>query len=52
MSFEEFLLAKGESELEKLLSKRDFLVLNTLHERLINLLRQYFFAGGMHGSCQ
>ena len=47
MSFEEFLLAKGESELEKLLSRRDFLVLNTLHERLINLLRQYFFVGGM-----
>lgn len=47
MSFEEFLLAKGESELEKLLSKREFVVLNTLHERLINLLRQYFFVGGM-----
>lgn len=47
MSFEEFLLAKGESELEKILSKREFGILNTLHERLINLLRQYFFVGGM-----
>ncbi len=47
MNFEEFLLAKGELELEKLLSEREFGVLDTLHERLINLLRQYFFVGGM-----
>ena len=47
MSFEEFLVAKGESELEKLLSEREFGALNGLHERLTNLLRQYFFVGGM-----
>lgn len=47
MSFEEFLVAKGESELEKLLSEREFGALNGLHEKLINLLRQYFFVGGM-----
>lgn len=47
MNFEEFLLAKGELELEKLLSEREYGVLDTLHERLINLLRQYFFVGGM-----
>ena len=47
MSFEEFLLAKGESELEKILSMREFEVLNTFHDKLANLLRQYFFVGGM-----
>ena len=47
MSFEEFLVAKGESELEKLLSEREFGALNGLHEKLTNLLRQYFFVGGM-----
>ena len=47
MSFEEFLVAKGESELEKLLSEREFGALNGLHEKLINLLQQYFFVGGM-----
>lgn len=47
MSFEEFLLAKGETELEKVLSMWEFEVLNTLHEKLIDLLRQYFYVGGM-----
>lgn len=47
MNFEEFLLAKGETELYKLLIARDFNIINTLHDKYVNLLRQYYYVGGM-----
>ncbi|MBP5724982.1 MAG: ATP-binding protein [Bacteroidales bacterium] len=47
MNFEEFLLAKGEKECYNLLQIRDFAVLNPLHEKFIDLLRQYYYVGGM-----
>ena len=47
MSFEEFLLAKGEHELCKLILAKQYDIISTLHEKYINLLRQYFFVGGM-----
>ena len=47
MNFEEFLLAKGEKECYNLLQSRDFAVLNPLHEKFIDLLRQYYYVGGM-----
>ena len=47
MSFEEFLLAKGETEMYKVLEARDFDIMNTLHEKYINLLREYYYVGGM-----
>ena len=47
MSFEEFLLAKGEQELCKLLMAQQYDIISTLHEKYISLLRQYLFVGGM-----
>jgi len=47
MSFEEFLLAKGESEACKLLLNKDFLTTNLIHEKYVDLLRQYYYVGGM-----
>ena len=47
MNFEEFLLAKGEREMYKLLVGRDFDTINLLHERYVDLLRQYYYVGGM-----
>jgi len=47
MSFEEFLLAKGENEACKLLESRDFETINLLHEKYVDLLRQYYYVGGM-----
>ncbi len=47
MNFEEFLLAKGEVEAYKLLMSRDFSVINLLHDKFVDLLRQYFYVGGM-----
>ena len=47
MSFEEFLMAKGEDELLKLLETRDFQTINMLHDKFVELLRQYYYVGGM-----
>jgi len=47
MIFEEFLLAKGEIEAYKLLTSRDFSVINLLHDKFVDLLRQYYYVGGM-----
>lgn len=47
MTFMEFLLAMGEERLAELLATGDFSLINTLGERYIHLLRQYYFTGGM-----
>lgn len=47
MNFEEFLLAKGETEKSKLLKTRDFQTINLLHEKFVDLLRQCYYVGGM-----
>ena len=47
MNFEEFLLAKGETEMCKILNARNFSAMNTLHEKYVNLLREYYYVGGM-----
>lgn len=47
MCFEEFLMAKGEDELLKLLETRDFQTINMLHGKFVELLRQYYYVGGM-----
>lgn len=47
MSFEEFLLAKGEAEACKLLRAGDYEQTNLLHEKYVELLRQYYYVGGM-----
>lgn len=52
MNFEEFLLAKGEEQMQQLLCTRDFQTINLLHEKYTDLLRQYFYVGGMPEAVQ
>lgn len=47
LNFEEFLMAKGENEACKLLASHDFDSINALHEKYTDLLRQYYYVGGM-----
>jgi len=47
MNFNEFLLACGESEIEKLITANDFATLTMLHDKTVDLLRQYYYVGGM-----
>ena len=47
MDFMEFLDAVGEQQSLALLEKRDFDGIAPLHEKFIDLLRQYYFVGGM-----
>jgi len=47
MSYGEFLLAKGEKQCYKLLEEKNFEITNLLHEKYIDLLRQYYYVGGM-----
>lgn len=47
MSFGEFLLAKGELQSYKMLADNNFEITNLLHEKYVNLLRQYYYVGGM-----
>ena len=47
MNFEEFLLAKGETVLQQMLAAHHFGDLTMMHARLIDLLREYYYVGGM-----
>ena len=47
MTFEEFLRAKGKEVLADLLCKNDWGTLQGLHAMLVQLLREYYFVGGM-----
>ncbi len=47
MSFEEFLLANGKNEMLTLLRERDFPTMTLLHDKYVEMLRQYYYVGGM-----
>lgn len=47
MSFEEFLLAKGEEQMQNILTAKDWKTISLLHEKFTKLLREYYFVGGM-----
>ncbi len=47
MDFEEFLMAKGEKQLLGIMQEQKFEVLNLLHEKCKDLLREYYYVGGM-----
>ena len=47
MDFDEFLLAKGEQQLLRIMHDHDFDLLTALHEKCKDLLRQYYYVGGM-----
>lgn len=47
MSFEEFLLAKGEDRLLAILRSKDWKTITLMHDKLTKTLREYYFVGGM-----
>jgi uncharacterized protein len=47
LTFIEFLLANGEGALANLIIQADWKMLAIFHEKLMNLLRNYFYIGGM-----
>lgn len=47
MSFEEYLLATGNTPLLELIETQDWTMMKTFREKFIHLLRQYYFTGGM-----
>ncbi len=47
LDFEEFLRGVGEGQLADLLVEQDFDLISTFHNRLIELLGEYLFVGGM-----
>ena len=52
LSFREFLLAMGESRLEQCIRKCDFDMIGVYRERFEDLLRLYYFVGGMPEAVQ
>ncbi|MFZ7214566.1 ATP-binding protein [[Pasteurella] aerogenes] len=47
MDFHEFLLAVGKQDLVELLNLKDWSLISVMKSRYIELLRQYYFVGGM-----
>lgn len=47
MSFEEFLWAKGEEKIAEMLARADWEMLQILDSKVQELLRQYYYVGGM-----
>ena len=47
LSFHEFLIATGHEDLVKLLLDCEWPIVNTLSQQYIDLLRQYYYVGGM-----
>ena len=47
MTFMEFLWAVGEEALANVLETKDWPVVETLHPKYVELLRQYYYVGGM-----
>ncbi|MDP0202563.1 ATP-binding protein [Glaesserella parasuis] len=47
MDFHEFLLAVGKQDLVELLNLKDWSLISAMKSRYIELLRQYYFVGGM-----
>lgn len=52
MTFQEFLSAKGEQLLLDELKKSNWNIINTFHEKIIDLLRSYYYVGGMPEAVQ
>jgi predicted AAA+ superfamily ATPase len=47
LTFSEFLMAMNETGLVELVEKRDWELVNSFNSKLTNLLRYYFYVGGM-----
>ena len=47
LDFSEFMIAKGEQQLLDLLDSRDWQIIKTFKHKYIELLKQYYYVGGM-----
>ena len=47
LNFSEFLLAKGQHQLLQLIEKKDWNLIKSFKTKYINLLKQYYYVGGM-----
>lgn len=47
LSFSEFMLAMGKEQYAELLESKDYEMITTFKQEYINLLKQYFYVGGM-----
>ena len=47
MTFDEFLLAKGKSQMADILRSKDWMTIKLLRGEFIKALREYYFVGGM-----
>lgn len=52
LNFREFLMAVGEEKLAELLIQRDYELLNVFHGKYTDLLRKYYYVGGMPEAVQ
>ena len=52
LSFKEFLLAIGKEQFAKLLDKQDFQMITSFKQTYIDVLKQYYFVGGMPEAVQ
>lgn len=52
LNFYEFLLASGETGLAELLEQRDFKLINSFSSKYEDLLRKYYYVGGMPEAVQ
>lgn len=47
MTYEEFLVAGGEEKMVEILRSQDWVTISALHSKYIDLLRRYYYVGGM-----
>jgi predicted AAA+ superfamily ATPase len=47
LNFKEFLLALGKENYVEMLEKQDWSLIKSFHNQMIDLLKQYYFVGGM-----
>jgi predicted AAA+ superfamily ATPase len=47
MTYEEFLVAGGEEKMLEILRSQDWVTISALHSKYIDLLRRYYYVGGM-----
>lgn len=47
MTYEEFLVASGEEKMVEILRSQDWVTISALHSKYIDLLRRYYYVGGM-----
>lgn len=47
MNFSEFLLACGQEQIAEIIENKDWSIIDLLHPKIVSLLKDYYFVGGM-----